>query len=105
MPYGPAYQPGDTTPRGLIGYFIGASLEQQFEFIMKVWPNGQNFAGNFQLPQGMDPVLGPNDQQSSAFSFPPSGQVKGFERFITTKGGLYCFLPSLPALQWMSQQP
>jgi len=105
MPYGPAYQPGDTTPRGLIGYFIGSSLEQQFEFIMKVWLNGQNFAANFAQPKGTDPVLGVNNPQSSAFSFPPSGQVKGFEQFITTKGGLYCFLPSIPAIQWMSQQP
>ncbi|HEX4965582.1 MAG TPA: peroxidase [Thermoanaerobaculia bacterium] len=107
MPYGPAYQQGsnDTTPRGLIGYFVGTSLEQQFEFIQKVWINGQNFAGNFQLPQGTDPVLGVNNPQSSAFDFPPSGHVSGFEQFITTKGGLYCFLPSIPALQWMSQQP
>jgi deferrochelatase/peroxidase EfeB len=105
MPYGPVHEQGDTTPRGLVGYFIGSSLEQQFEFIMRVWINGKNFSSNFTLPQGTDPVLGTSDPQSASFSFPPSGQVSGFEQFITTKGGMYCFLPSIPALQWMSQQP
>jgi deferrochelatase/peroxidase EfeB len=104
--YGPRYKPGsnDATPRGLIGYFIGASLEQQFEFMMGVWINGQNFAGNFRQPQGNDPLLGANDPRSSTFDFPPSGHVAGFESFVTTRGGMYCFLPSIPALSWMSQQ-
>lgn len=105
MPYGPQYQADnpDNSPRGLVGYFIGSSLEQQFEFIMKVWLNGENFAGiGANLPKGMDPVLGDNDAQTSSFSFPPN-TVSGFERFITTKGGLYCFLPSISAIQWMAQ--
>jgi hypothetical protein len=71
---------------------------------MGKWVNGQNFALNFSQPQGFDPVLGPNDPQSSAFAFPPSGRVSGFEEFITTKGGLYCMLPSLPSLAWMASQ-
>ena len=35
MPYGPAYDPAhpDSTPRGLIGYFINGSLTNQFEFL------------------------------------------------------------------------
>jgi len=106
-PYGPPWDPSlgnDGIPRGLVGYFIGASLENQFEFIMQRWVNGQNFALNFSQPQGFDPVLGPNAPQSSAFAFPPSGNVTGFEEFITTKGGLYCLLPSLPSLAWMASQ-
>lgn len=104
--YGPPYEPGsnDTTPRGLVGYFIGANLEQQFEFIMGKWVNGQGFAPNVQ-PQWNDPLLGANDPRSSAFDFPPSGHVAGFDRFVTTRGGMYCLLPSIPALRWMSQQP
>ncbi|HXO43817.1 MAG TPA: peroxidase [Thermoanaerobaculia bacterium] len=104
--YGPPYQAGsnDATPRGLVGYFIGANLEQQFEFIMGAWVNGQGFAPNVQ-PQWNDPLLGANDPRSSAFDFPPSGHVAGFDRFVTTRGGMYCLLPSIPALTWMSQQP
>src|SRR6185295_3089310 len=35
MPYGPPYDPAhpDAEPRGLIGYFINASLTNQFEFL------------------------------------------------------------------------
>jgi deferrochelatase/peroxidase EfeB len=104
--YGPPYEPGskDTTPRGLVGYFAGTNLEQQFEFMMKVWINGQGFAPDFIHPQGNDPIFGANQAESSAFDFPPNGHVAGFERFVTTRGGMYCFMPSIPALSWMSQQ-
>jgi deferrochelatase/peroxidase EfeB len=104
--YGPRYKPGsnDATPRGLVGYFIGANLEQQFEFIMDKWINGQGFAPGNLLPQGNDPLLGANDPRSSTFDFPPGGHVAGFASFVTTRGGMYCFLPSIPALSWMAQQ-
>lgn len=102
--YGPKYDPENPVdvPRGLIGHFIGASLENTFEFIMRVWINGQNFADNFSKPAGKDPLLGNNSPDTSVFNFPPDGQVKGFEEFITTRGSLYLFLPSLPALTWMA---
>lgn len=108
MPYGPPYKQGsndNSAKRGLVGYFVGTSLEQMFEFIMRVWLNGQNFAVNFTEPQGVDPLLGDEDDKKTVFDFPPSGHVSGFERFVTTRGGMYCVLPSIPALQWMSQQP
>jgi deferrochelatase/peroxidase EfeB len=107
MPYGPAWdasQGKDDVPRGLVGYFIGASLENTFEFIMQRWINGQNFADNFSEPQGNDPVLGANATGSSDFEYPPDGKVTGFEEFVTTRGGLYCMLPSLPSLAWMASQ-
>lgn len=106
MPYGPAWDPSqgkDDIPRGLVGYFIGASLENTFEFIMQRWINGQNFALNFSQPQGNDPVLGANDA-GSQFEYPPNGKVTGFQEFVTTRGGLYCMLPSLPSLAWMASQ-
>ena len=71
---------------------------------MGKWINGQNFAGNLTEPQGYDPVLGPNDPSSSAFSYPPSGNVTGFDEFITTRGGLYCMLPSRSSLEWIASQ-
>lgn len=101
--YGPAFDPQnpDEVPRGLIGHFIGASLENTFEFIMRVWVNGQNFADNFSQPKGNDPLLGDNSSDTSVFDYPPN-EAKGFEAFVTTRGGLYVFLPSLPALTWMA---
>lgn len=105
MPYGPAWEPGqgkDGIARGLVGHFIGASLENQFEFIMGKWIDGHGFTSNFTQPQGLDPLLGPNDPRTSTFDFPPGGRVTGFEQLIVTRGGLYCLLPSLPSLAWMA---
>lgn len=105
MPYGPAWKRvKDNVSRGLVGWFVGTSLEQQFEFIMRVWLIGQNFSSNFSQPQGVDPLFGGADPTKQVFDFPPNGHVTGFEQFITTRGGMYAFLPSIPALQWMSQQ-
>ena len=52
MPYGPIYdptQPYDGIERGLIGYFINASIENQYEFVLKHWVNGAEFAGAVRL--------------------------------------------------------
>ena len=52
-----------------------------------------------------DPLVGANDAAFSRFSFPlgPDGgdvvQLDGFERFVTTRGGAYCFLPTVTALR------
>jgi Dyp-type peroxidase family len=79
MPYGPPYNrdnPEDNIERGLLGLFICASLEDQFEFLMANWINGSGFRP--EIPHGStDPMF----------------------RFVTTRGGAYCFLPSLTALK------
>lgn len=45
MPYGTAYNPEapDTEQRGLVGYFINASIQNQFEFLTKEWDLGSHF--------------------------------------------------------------
>jgi hypothetical protein len=48
MPYGPAYdpsQPYDGVERGLLGYFINSSIENQYEFVLSLWVNNSEFAG------------------------------------------------------------
>ncbi|ACK71272.1 peroxidase [Gloeothece citriformis PCC 7424] len=116
IPYGPPYNPQSSDPqsadeeRGLLGLFICASLGQQFEFVMKEWVNSGSFAG---LGDNVkDPLLGANNPQDSKFDIPlspPSAdkslQIKGFERFIITRGGAYCFLPSITALKYMTEIP
>lgn len=126
MPYGPPYDPAhpDQTPRGLIGYFINASLSNQFEFLTGQWnllssfvksasgPGGAS-AGNavFNI-SGQDVFLGVNDPASSSFTLAAPGAkgqnntvLKGFSRMITTRGGAYCFLPSITGLHYLSQLP
>ncbi|HYW10323.1 MAG TPA: hypothetical protein VE871_00135 [Longimicrobium sp.] len=123
MPYGPAYDPAhpDTTPRGLIGYFINASLTNQFEFLQGQWdmtpdfvvsasgPGGSD-AGNavFNI-SGQDVFLGVDDPSASSFTLPALGRmgknnkkVTGFPRTITTRGGAYCFLPSITGLRYLA---
>ena len=106
--YGPVYQgQPDGTPRGLAGHFIGASLQEQFEFLMQTWANGDAFPG-LGAKAGFDPLLGavpPN----STFTYWLPGQPKpepktvlGLSRFVTTRGGMYCMLPSLPGVRWMA---
>ena len=123
MPYGPAYDPArpDTIPRGLIGYFINASLTNQFEFLLGQWNLTADFvksasgpggpaAGNavFNI-SGEDVFLGVNDPSSSSFTLAALGArgknntlVTGFPRLITTRGGAYCFLPSVTGLRYLA---
>ncbi len=107
LPYGPEYDPGnpdDDHERGLLGLFIGASLADQFEFIMKEWVNDGTFAAR--LGRTKDPLLGRNDPRDSKFVMPTEDgpvEVTGFSQFVTTRGGAYCFLPSITALSYMTE--
>lgn len=107
LPYGPPYErdgPDDGQARGLVGMFIGVSLRDQFEFVMSEWLNDGVFAGG--LGRTKDPLVGANDPRDSRFviSGTPPVQVTGFSRFVTTRGGAYCFLPSMTALRHMADQ-
>ncbi len=120
MPYGPAYDPANPSdePRGLVGWFINASLRDQFELIMNSWVNTATFVRSpppvpgappppdnpVRNISGQDVLLGVNDPKTSSFTLPrpPSEggrlRVSGFGPFVTTRGGAYCYLPSITAL-------
>ena len=109
--YGPPYTGiDDGEERGLAGHFICSMLSNQFEFIMSQWVNGADFAGGKALP-GIDPLLGnvgdvPNVPNQNDFTYWQNGkpvQAPSLSRFVTTRGGLYCFLPSITAIKWMAQ--
>jgi deferrochelatase/peroxidase EfeB len=120
MPYGPRYTGNgepDGVARGLVGYFIGVDIANQFEFVMKSWINTSTFVTSVPLPQGnpvknvtgTDVFLGdePGAFYVSEPPAQPGGQVTNRtitneERFITTKGGAYCLLPSITALRYLS---
>lgn len=125
MPYGPPYDPlhPDDLPRGLVGFFINADLHYQFESIMSRWVNGADFVKSVKGPGGAntvrnvsgDDVLGGvNDPARSSFTLPtpPSGdgpvtnqRLTGFSRFVHTRGGAYCYLPSLTAVRYLARLP
>ncbi|HEY6422717.1 MAG TPA: hypothetical protein VIY28_05585 [Pseudonocardiaceae bacterium] len=106
IPYGPAYDPAhprDGRARGLLGLFIGVSLRDQFEFLMAQWANDGTFAAG--LGRTKDPVIGAHTDGAGTFSIPrPEGPVvlEGLSRFVTTRGGAYCFLPSVSAIRYLA---
>ncbi|MGH3901969.1 MAG: Dyp-type peroxidase [Pseudonocardiaceae bacterium] len=106
IPYGPPYDPAhprDGQARGMLGMFIEVSLCDQFEFLMSQWANDGTFTAG--LGRTKDPVIGAHVDGPGSFSIPrPEGPVvlAGLARFVTTRGGAYCFLPSITAIRYLS---
>ncbi len=121
-PYGPPYT--DKTAdaqRGLVGLFLGASLTEQFQFIMERWIGSPGFHLPPDSPNqsGVDPLFGPIlDDHAEEHDFeyqagtprpprtdPSWNTAKGLSRFVRTDGALYVFIPSLTALKAFGQPP
>jgi deferrochelatase/peroxidase EfeB len=111
LPYGPTYDPTkpyDGIERGLLGYFINSSIENQYEFVLGHWVNDSEFAGAVRLhPKSKDPMIGTQDPKESIFVIPqangaPPIKVAGFSTFVTTKAAAYCFLPSITAIKFIA---
>jgi deferrochelatase/peroxidase EfeB len=106
VPYGPVYDPAhpnDGIGRGLLGLFIGVSIQDQFEFLMSEWINGSAFApGIFGTT---DPILGNTPEGGNTFVIPRENgtpiKIPNFPRLVTTRGSAYTFLPSLPGLRYI----
>ena len=106
--YGPMLPEGvledDGADRGIIFVFAGAHLKRQFEFVKTQWLNDGIFIG---APAERDPLVGPNDG-SSTFTIPQRPirrRLQGVPPFVVTRGGEYCFAPSLKALRWLAELP
>ncbi|MDB5851434.1 MAG: Dyp-type peroxidase family [Rhodoferax sp.] len=105
MPYGPAWEKGEedgARPRGLIGLFICASLEEQFEHLVSEWgdasPMGTPNKGN-----AKDPLIGNHVNAAAFFDIPMATEqlrrLDGLRPFVTTRGTVYLFFPGLAVLQ------
>ncbi|MEV8637180.1 Dyp-type peroxidase [Streptosporangium sp. NPDC051023] len=102
--YGPPLPEGvledDGADRGLMFAFIGAHLGRQFEFVQSEWMNDGVFFG---AGDARDPVIGSNDGPGD-FTIPRKPLrrcLRALPRFVVTRGGEYCFMPSLSALRWL----
>ena len=110
MSYGPDFDPANPendkdAERGLLGNFLCANLGAQFEAVMCDWINL-----GLQDPDitgANDPILGANVPETSWFDLALKDggtiRLRGFPRFITTRGGAYTFLPSMTALDHLSK--
>jgi hypothetical protein len=79
-------------------------INSSMPFVMaKKCPNGGNTVNNV---SGNDVLLGNNDPASSSFTLAnrdgKNTTIKGFDRFIITRGGAYCYLPSITAIKYLA---
>ena len=103
--YGPPLPEGiledDGADRGIMFVFIGAHLRRQFEFVQTEWLNDSVFIGG---GSEKDPVAGTNDGRGTFVvpRRPVRRRLQGLPGFVVTRGGEYCFMPSLRALRWLA---
>jgi Dyp-type peroxidase family len=104
--YGPMLPDGvledDGADRGIIFVFAGAHLRRQFEFVKTQWLNDGIFIG---APAEKDPLVGQGGG-SETFTIPRTPirrRLPDVPPFVVTRGGEYCFAPSLSALRWLSE--
>jgi Dyp-type peroxidase family len=101
LPYGPELDdgsPDDDADRGLVGVFLNASIERQYEFVQREWINAPRFDD---LENDPDPISGPGGGNFTWQGRPPR-RLKGLPRFVTVRGGEYFFVPSITALRFLS---
>ena len=104
--YGPPLPEGvvedDGLERGLMFAFVGANLGRQFEFVQSEWIQDGSFFGG---GAAKDPVAGAGSG-ADTYTYPRrplARRLRGLSRFVVTRGGEYCFLPGLRALQWLGE--
>jgi len=103
--YGPPLPEGvmedDGLDRGGVFLFMGAHIKRQFEFIQSQWVTDGNFIGH---GTEQDPILN-NGQGEKIFTIPKHPvrrRLHGLPQFIVVRGGEYCFMPGLNALNWLA---
>lgn len=104
--YGPALADGaledDGVDRGLVGLFIQADIERQFEFVQKEWMKGGEFTGLD--PHEQDPINGGGEGTQMLVPGAKRPVLFDLPTFVTVKGGEYLFVPGLNALHGIIQQ-
>ncbi|RLU02336.1 MAG: hypothetical protein D9N11_09720, partial [Ketobacter sp.] len=103
---GMPYVEGDK--RGLIGLFMCADLERQFEFILRQWAHGDRATTG--IVGEHDPIL--NAQKAldgdadSRFSIPQPGtdsiEFHDMPRLVKTVGSCYLFMPGIAGLHYIA---
>ena len=105
--YGPDYTPGDdpSVPRGLVGTFFCARINEQFLKVLR-WMQKTDFNEGFRRPPYtsfmQDACFGQRDPETSTPHMPigsgPFAPTVELSRFIAFRGVAILFMPSLPSL-------
>lgn len=89
------WQEGKATKKGMLGLFLGASIERQFEFIQQHWIQGDLAASGIRGTQ--DPIAG---QRMTSVPFQVAkGMTAVIPPLVTIRGSLYLFFPGVAALK------
>jgi Dyp-type peroxidase family len=102
MPYGqllPDAARDDGLDRGLVGIFLNADIERQYEFVQREWLNASSFDG---LWNEADPILGPAGRDFTWQRRPVPRRRAGLARLVTVRGGEYFFVPGISTIQYLS---
>jgi deferrochelatase/peroxidase EfeB len=93
--------PKDADPRGLLGQFFCASIEDQFEHLLVQWAIRPPL-GFSSRDRALDPFGGSYQGADAALGVPLMGRdtqwLKGFSSWTTTKGTMYAWHPSRTGL-------
>jgi Dyp-type peroxidase family len=101
IPFGPPYDPSveacqDHVDRGLLLNAYMASIEDQFEFLLRSWANDPDF---LEAEDGPDPVIG---RSASPICLRQKAGVRvklHLGQYVYTTGALYGFVPSRAGLR------
>jgi deferrochelatase/peroxidase EfeB len=87
----------DDAERGLLFICLNSDIARQFEFVQQTWLLNRNFATLF---DETDPLVGPKG--NFTIREQPLRRIVEVDTFIQSAGGEYFFLPSIPALNYLS---
>jgi Dyp-type peroxidase family len=90
----------DGADRGLLFMCLNTDIDRQFEFVQQTWLLNSSFATLF---QEVDPLVGPAGPMTIRDA--PLRRTVNLDTFVRMAGGDYFFLPSLPALRFLTSLP
>lgn len=104
-----SYPSTENGQAGLHFMCLAANIARQFEFLQSAWIMSTKFDA---LTDESDPLLGSREFLQGApatdtYSIPRENtapnRLRGIPRFVAVRGGSYFFLPSLPALCYLTR--
>jgi deferrochelatase/peroxidase EfeB len=101
---GRGYKPADGQKPGLLFMCLNGDIERQFEFIQQTWLASPKF---LRLNHEVDPIVVDGVAGTNGFTIPTrTGPIalSPMQRFVTTRGGGYFFLPSKRLLTYLSSE-
>lgn len=108
MAYGPEWNPADGEDgieRGLIGLFMCADLQLQYEFVLQQWANMDISQPG--LRGTRDPILGAQPEGGGHFVLRTGPReelvLTGLPTLTRTRGSVYCLMPGLGGLRALSE--